>query len=432
MVTDRHMRANGILLLYHHPLRQSAATIMEHVNAFGNHSRFPVWKLNTELGFPAGLKRLRFPVVVLHYSLWGTTGYHLDGEFLSYLDDGGACYKIAFFQDEHHYCLQRFAFINRYRIDCIYTLLEQEHVKAVYGKYTEVPRVITTIPGYVSEDLKEKAARFRLPEDDRGIDIGYRGRELQFYMGRGAREKTEISHEFARRVEGLDLQVDFDTREAGRLYGDSWYAFLGNCKAFLGVEAGVSIFDVEDVVLKEYERRIRENPGMTFAEMEEEFLGRWENIIYYRTISPRHFEAAAFLACQILFEGRYSCILYPMRHYIPLKKDYSNFDEVIAMFREKGFRREITTNAYRDLIASGEYSYERFMDGFDRELAGLQLLGDEPGDTYREVEAILQEDYLKRYVKVRSKALLYVPFPGRRSVVKWVKSAIPGLGNPRT
>jgi hypothetical protein len=63
-----------------------------------------------------------------------------------------------------------------------------------------------------------------------------------------------------------------------------------------------------------------------------------------------------------------------MVHYIPLQKDFSNFDEVIALYRDESFRRELTDNAYRDLIASGNYSYQRFIETFDHECldAGLQ------------------------------------------------------------
>ncbi len=37
-------------------------------------------------------------------------------------------------------------------------------------------------------------------------------------------------------------------------------------------------------------------------------------------------------------------------------------------------RRELTENAYRDLIASGRYTYERFIERFDQDLseAGLE------------------------------------------------------------
>jgi len=70
-------------------------------------------------------------------------------------------------------------------------------------------------------------------------------------------------------------------------------------------------------------------------------------------MSPRVFEAAAVRSCQILFEGRYSGILEPMVHYIPLKKDFSNFEEVLRRYRDESIRRELTENAHRDLIASG-------------------------------------------------------------------------------
>ena len=63
-------------------------------------------------------------------------------------------------------------------------------------------------------------------------------------------------------------------------------------------------------------------------------------MIDLRTISPRHFEAAAFRVCQVLFEGRYAGVMEPMRHYIPLRKDFSNFDEVCGCCATPALRRE--------------------------------------------------------------------------------------------
>ncbi len=85
-----------------------------------------------------------------------------------------------------------------------------------------------------------------------------------------------------------------------------------------------SIFDIDDTVRPQYERLTAEHPGISFDEAYAKLLHRFEDKIRYRTISPRHFEAAAFRVCQILFEGRYSEIMQPMIHYIPLKKDFSN------------------------------------------------------------------------------------------------------------
>ena len=58
----------------------------------------------------------------------------------------------------------------------------------------------------------------------------------------------------------------------------------------------------------------------------------------------------------------------PMVHYIPLRKDFSNFDEVVRLIRDDDVCRELAENAYRDLIASGEWSYAKFVAGVDATL----------------------------------------------------------------
>jgi hypothetical protein len=221
----------------------------------------------------------------------------------------------------------------------------------------------------VSDDLIELAKKLTKPEQSRQIDIGYRARQLTFYKGKGAQEKHEIAMTFHQYAKHLDLKLNIETQEQQRIYGKAWYEFVADCRGMLGVEAGVSIFDTEDVVRLAYEKLILENPQISFEEMSQKLLNQWEDNIFYRTISPRHFEAAALRVCQILFEGKYSGIMQPMVHYIPLKKDFSNFDEVIRLFQDETVRYELTENAYRDLIASGKYSYKNFIQTFDNELS---------------------------------------------------------------
>src|SRR4030067_2209033 len=141
------MSSNGILLLYHHPLAPSASTVIEHVDAFGRYSRFKVWSINTELGFPEGLKTLSFQGILLHYSLFGPR-YEMSEMFLDYLERSRGSYKIAFFQDEHRFCQKRFAFLNHFKIDCVFTLVEPSYYRETYQKYTKVPKLVYTIPGY--------------------------------------------------------------------------------------------------------------------------------------------------------------------------------------------------------------------------------------------------------------------------------------------
>jgi hypothetical protein len=413
-------RIEGILLLYHHPLHESAATIMEHVNAFARHSRFPVWAVNTEIGCLAALKEggLDFDVVVLHYSLFGTDAYRLDEQQYAFLRRTQA-YKIAFFQDEMHYCTRRFAFLNHYDVDCVWTLVEPEYWPMVYGKYTRVPKLVHTIPGFASDTLAERAAAFEKPDEERTIDIGYRGRMLPAYLGRGAQEKADIGWQVLRRAETSGLTVDIAVDEESRIYGDDWFRFLGNCKATIGTEAGTSVFDIEDEVRALRDRLIAENPSISRGEILDAIVP-WEGRIFYRTVSPRHFEAAALRVVQILFEGRYSGALQPMLHYIPLAKDFSNWDGVIRLWRDPDVRREIAERAYADLVASGVYSYRAFVEHFDRELVDSGLAPAASREVVERVHARLAADELRarrRYMVLRA---LEHPFPGRRSLVRFL------------
>lgn len=396
MSTAAKTFVNGVLLLYHRPvLRKDAATVWEHIEAFERHSAFKVRSVNTQCGFPARLKQFRFSVVVLHYSLFGGGIYYLTEPFYEYLAESSSSYKIAFFQDEYRYCRRRFEFLNRYKIDCVYTLVEPRYFPDTYGKYTSVPKLIHYLPGYVSEGLLDAARRFARPDAKRTIDVGYRGRRLEYYMGKGAQEKCAIAEGFLTRAAKTTLVCDIACEEHRRIYGDDWYRFLGSCRAVLGVEAGVSVFDLEDTVRIECERLLEADHTLTFDEIHDRVLTPWEGRIPYRTISPRHFEAAALRACQILFEGAYSGIMRPMEHYLPLNKDFSNFDDVLRLLRDNAVRREVTERAYRDLIASGKYSYRAFIAGFDRELqqAGFQPGGKETGE---KVTRLLRRGLLTR------------------------------------
>lgn len=186
-IYEEKKRVHGILLLYFHFWNRNAPTIIEHINSFSKYSKFKVWGINTGHGFPEGVKSLEFDVVVFHYSLFGPK-YLLNNDLLEYLKNNRS-YKIAFFQDEHHYCQQRFQFLNNYNIDCVYTLLHPDYFKDVYGKYTEVPKMIQTLTGYIDAKLEKIANKYSRPDNMREIDIGYRARKLNWYMERSSRKE---------------------------------------------------------------------------------------------------------------------------------------------------------------------------------------------------------------------------------------------------
>ncbi len=361
----RHV--HGSLLLYHFA-PPDAGTIMDHVSAFTRYSRFPVWAVNVGGGYPPALDRIDPAVVILHYSLFGPAHYPIPPRVLDFLDRTRA-YKVAFFQDEYHYRPQRITFLNDHAVDCVYTLVEPTYHEFVYGAASSVRRIVTVIPGYVDDRMARLGSRWAKPDAARRIDVGYRARRLPSHWGRGAQEKAEIGERFVELARGTGLVLDIDVDNASRIYGTGWYRFLGDCRSVLGAESGVSIFDMDDSIRLRTEALLRENPCMSFDELSLRLLAPYEGNVPYRTISPRAFEAATTRTVQILFEGEYSGILVPMRHYIPLKRDFGNFEDVVSWYRDSDLRHDLAERAYADLIASGLYTYQRFIEGVDDVIA---------------------------------------------------------------
>ncbi|MBN36898.1 MAG: hypothetical protein CMI29_00345 [Opitutae bacterium] len=187
-------------------------------------------------------------------------------------------------------------------------------------------------------------------------------------MGKGAQEKSDIGKMFLEKTKNTGLECDISALEDDRFYGTKWYDFLANCKFSLGVEAGVSIVDLTGKIRREADHFMKENLHCDFNEVYKEVLLPHENNIFYRTISPRIFESAAFKVCLILFPGSYSGILKPNIHYIELEKDFSNLNEVLEQMRDRKLVEKMVVKTYDDLIASDRYHYRDFIRNFDSEM----------------------------------------------------------------
>src|SRR3989338_4677851 len=82
-------------------------------------------------------------------------------------------------------------------------------------------------------------------------------------------------------------------------------------------------------------------------------------------ISPRCFEAIALKTAMILYEGEYSGILKPWRHFIPLRKDFSNIKDVVLHLKDTGRLQEMADRTYQEIALNPLYSCERFFSVFD-------------------------------------------------------------------
>jgi len=400
-------RHGTALLLYHRPTHgwyRDAATVREHLHAFKRYSRFPVWEINTDYGFPPRLDDVAPAAIFLHYSLFGSGVYHFDERLLDWLSRQTSAFKVAFFQDEYYFCQKRFGFVNDFDIDVVYTHVAPDYIPEVWGRYAPKARAIFNLPGYVDDDMLAAARRFSRPDAQRVVDVGYRGRPLPAHMGAGSQEKRIIGERFRSLAEGSCLRVDIETSIEGRLYGDDWYRLLGGSRATLGVESGVSFIDLEDECHAEYLRLLEGGHEPTLEELQAGALGRWDGNIPYRTIGPRHFEAAAFRVCQVLYEGEYSGLMQPHVHYVPLAKDFTNFDEVVDALKDTELCGAITDRAYDDLIASGRYSYAAVVSAVDEVLSAPGLVPEAtPTDRERITIALRRGRHRLRFKRWRER-----------------------------
>jgi len=410
-------RANGILLIYNHLPVDDAPTIIDHLESFSKYSQFKVWKVNALYGFPSFLKDYEFSTIVLHYSQWGGAMSSAAKPLYDWLEQQNS-HKIQFCQDENYNCGYRFSFINRMRIDWIYSPLAPKYHQQIYGlKCPQVKKVFHTLCGYVSDNMVAKANRFYKPNLDRPLDVGYRGRVLPPYLGRGAMEKQEMGLGFLARANGSGLKLDIDVNEQHRLYGDDWYRWLSNCKTVLGVEGGGSIFDVDDEVWNEYWKKPR-----SYEEMPQELMKKYDGKVFYQHFTPRHLEAAASRTLQVLFEGNYYGIMKPWEHYVPLKKDFSNFNEVVQSIKNFSTRMDIISKCYRDLIESQKFTYRKFIGQFDQNLLDAGFSPSIEPELASQIEAQLnayvKSQRIHRALETLIAATYHKQFLGRNIVAK--------------
>jgi hypothetical protein len=219
------------------------------------------------------------------------------------------------------------------------------------------------LTGYVDESL----LGLELPDPaQRPIDIGYRARKLPAWLGELGQEKWNIGRRVAEDAPRFGLTVDLAHREEERLYGQDWIDFMTRCKATLGVESGASVFDFNGDVQTAVESHIEQNPHLSFEQLKSRHFAHLEGRIRLNQISPRCFEAAALRTLMVLYEGDYSGRLQPWRHYVPLRKDHSNFEQVVSVLRSAERIREITDLAYDEVACAENNSFRAMAREFDQ------------------------------------------------------------------
>jgi len=339
-----------------------ASMILDHIEALVRLSRHELHVFNSVLHPGSAACDLNeFDVVVIHYSLFAASDVHLAPAFRRAIRDFRGL-KIQLIQDDYR-CVDALTREMRFMgIDVLFTLMpESEHSKIWEGRLPGV-ELVPWIAGYIPDRLVGLKVP---PPAARPIEVGYRGREMPYWLGALAQEKILIGKGFVERAARFGLRCDISWREEDRLYGDAWDRFNARCRTMLGCGSGATIADFDGSCERAVRAYLHDHPTASFEEVADQVLRPWEGNIDFNVISPRQFEAIAARTALILFPGEYSGILQAGVHFIPLARDFSNIAEVVGRIRDIPYLETMTARAYDDVIASGRYAYPAFVRMFD-------------------------------------------------------------------
>lgn len=247
---------------------------------------------------------------------------------------------IYFVGNEYKLMPEKINFAKINNIEYIVSQLPQDTAEWLYAKTNSK---IISLPHALNCNIFKPTKSF----EERSIDIGNRSYEYPWYLGDVDRIKT---FDFLDKL-NFNLILDISTDPSKRFKREEWANFLNNCKFTIASEAGSSYLERDDKTRNLVNEYINKNPYSNFENIYENFFQNYKGeSINGKCISSRHFDAVGTKTCQILLEGRYNDILEPNIHYLELKKDFSNINEVIEKMKNPIHIKEIVDNAYEYVI----------------------------------------------------------------------------------
>lgn len=296
-----------------------------------------------------------FDAVGIHYSIKPYSNYYLSASLKTQIAAFKGV-KFQFLQDEYQKVNLVQDYLAELGFDILFTLVKPELYKAAYpDTRLNNLKMVTVLTGYVSPEMTTYNPP---PIAGRPIDVSYRARRCDFWLGALSYEKQWIGDAFLGYTENTDLVTDISMDEKARIYGQDWIEFLQQSKVVLGTESGASIWDFDANIEKRVNNYLVKYKKASFQQVYEAVLKADDGKILYNAISPRVFEAAANKTAMVMFPGDYSGVLIPDRHYIVLKKDFSNIEEVLNKIRDATFLQSMVDVTYSEIIASGNYDRE--------------------------------------------------------------------------
>ncbi|MBR1153686.1 hypothetical protein [Bradyrhizobium sp. JYMT SZCCT0428] len=354
----------NILFLYN-STQTYTATVFEQINSFALFSRHAAFFCHLDQFSTLELDLSRFDAVAIHYSV--RLPFDQISESAAQTLTSYRGLKFLFIQDEYDHTCRAWHWINRLGIRLVFTAVPTVSIPTIYppDKLPDV-RFVNNLTGYVPENLEVETSG--VPASKREIVFGYRGRPLHVRYGSLGQEKVAVGEIVRNYCAANNIRCDIAWSEAERIYGPAWYEFLRSCRAVLGSESGSNVFDWDNSLWTRIDSFKRANPSASDDDIYEAIVKPVELDGIMNQVSPRVFETIAAGAVLVLFEGNYSGLIKPGKHFISLKKDGSNLGDICKALQDGAFIDEMTRKAFEDVIAPGTYSYKSYVGLVDDEL----------------------------------------------------------------
>lgn len=250
-------------------------------------------------------------------------------------------------------------------VDRILTPIDNDR-EILYPRSSRTKELRTGLTGYV----RSGPVPVTVPLVERRIDLGQRVRDMPPHLGRLAQAKAKQAVAFADAAHNAGFVVDVSTRVEDSFIGPAWFEFLASCRFTVGMKGGASLHDPYGFIHARVQGYIARNPEASFDQIEAKCFRGKDMKHEFSAISPRLFESALAGTCQILQRDDYLGVLQPWRDYLPLERDLSNVEEVLAAMRDLERCQEIVRNARAALVDSGIFDYSRLVETATEGLLG--------------------------------------------------------------
>ena len=269
--------------------------------------------------------------------------------------------RIALPQDDYSASSLLDEWLDIMDIHFIYTLFP-DYATVLYPRMAERADFRSASTFYLDEALIEKGRLYARPFHEREIDYGNRVMATNPHTGRWGRTKSMIPLQVADRAREDGFIVDVSTSNKDRFHGDNWLKFLGNTRFIDIIKGGSSINDMYGDIRGCVNKFLQNNPDANFEDVEAACFPGVDGKYYFKAFGPRFLQAAILGTVRLMPPDTYPGELEPYVHYLPLKEDLSNVDEILDIMKDTERCSEISKNAYNRTIETDYFWYNKLVE----------------------------------------------------------------------